>query len=100
MRSPPESRERVVRKVLEPGGEHAAERPAIESLFGLDGKDQGDSVGLGARSPGGWRTEEPCNHGRGERIRELARNLRELRWADEILRAAIYIHRGTRPDTA
>ncbi len=87
-RYPPELRERAIRLVREHRDEHASEWAAIQSIAGKLGMTaetlrlwvRRDEVDHGQR-PGITRTER-------ERLRELERENRELRRANEILKAA------------
>ena len=87
-RYPPELRERARRLVREHRDEHASEWAAIQSLAGKLGMTpetlrlwvRRDAVDQGQRS-GVTRAER-------ERIRDLEREVRELRRANEILKAA------------
>lgn len=85
---PPEVRERAVRMVQEHRAEYASEWAAISSVAG--------KLGISAESLRKWlrRTEVDTGQRPGlttperERIRELERENRELRRANEILKAA------------
>ena len=87
-RYPPELRERAMRLVREHRGEHPSEWAAIESIakkLGMTPETlrkwlRRDAVDQGQR-PGTIRSER-------ERVRELERENRELRRANEILKAA------------
>ena len=87
-RYPPELRERAMRLVREHRDEHASEWAAIESIAGKLGMTpetlrkwlRRDAVDRGHR-PGVTSSER-------ERVRELERENRELRRANEILKAA------------
>ena len=87
-RYPPELRERAMRLVREHRGEHPSEWAAIESVAG--------KLGMTPETLRKWlRRYEIDNHQRPgvtsserERIRELERENRELRRANEILKAA------------
>src|SRR6266511_3913420 len=83
-RFPPELRERAVRLVREHRGEYASEWAAISSIAGKLGAApetvRRAQVDAGLRL--GTTTEER------ERIRQLERENRELRRANEILKAA------------
>jgi transposase len=88
MRYPPELRERAVRMVAEQRKEHPSEWAAISSLagkFGMTPETLRKWVRRaevdGGRRPGVTSAER-------ERILELEREVRELRRANEILRAA------------
>jgi transposase len=76
---PQELRERAVRMVLEHGGEYPSEWAALGSISAKLGMTR-------AQVNGGLRSGVTSS-GR-ERIRELEREVRELRRANEILRAA------------
>lgn len=88
MRYPQELRERAVRLVREHRGEHRSEWAAIQSVATKLGMTPEtlrlwllrEAVDQGSR-PGVTRSER-------ERIRELEREVRELRRANEILKAA------------
>ena len=87
-RYPPELRERAMRLVREHRDEHPSEWAAIQSVAG--------KLGMTAETLRQWlRREEVDRHERPgvtsaerERIRELERENRELRRANEILKAA------------
>ncbi len=87
-RYPQELRERAVRMVVEHRGEHPSEWAAmcsIASKFGTTPKTLRIWVRRaevdGGKRPGVTSEEK-------ERIRQLERENRELRWANEILKAA------------
>ena len=85
---PPELRERAMRLVREHRDEHPSEWAAIQSVAG--------KLGMTAETLRKWvRREEIDQHRRPgvtsserERIRDLEREVRELRRANEILKAA------------
>src|SRR5918997_619830 len=87
-RYPPELRERAMRLVREHRDEHPSEWATIQSVAG--------KLGLTAETLRKWlRRDEVDRHERPgvtsaerERIRELERENRELRRANEILKAA------------
>ena len=87
-RYPQELRERAVRMVQEHRGEYPSEWAAIRSVAG--------KLGVGSEALRLWlrRTQVDQHHRAGvttaeqERIRELERENRELRRANEILKAA------------
>ena len=87
-RYPPELRERAMRLVREHRDEHPSEWAAIESIA--------KKLGMTPETLRKWlRREEIDRHqrpgvtsGERERIRELERENRELRRANEILKAA------------
>lgn len=87
-RYPPELRERALRLVREHRDEHASEWAAIQSVAG--------KLGMTAETLRKWlrrdevdqRRRPGVTSGERERIRELEREVRELRRANEILRAA------------
>ena len=87
-RYPPELRDRAIRLVREHRDEHPSEWATIESVAG--------KLGLTAETLRKWlRRDEVDRHARPgvtsaerERIRELERENRELRRANEILKAA------------
>ena len=88
MRYRPELREQAMRLVREHGDEHASEWAAIESIAG--------KLGMTPETLRLWLRRDEVDHGRRpgvtsqecERIRELERENRELRRANEILKAA------------
>ena len=87
-RYPVEVRERAVRLVLEHRGEYETKWAAISSVAG--------KIGCSAETLRGWVRQAEVDRGRrpgvtsaeAERIRELERENRELRRANEILKAA------------
>ena len=86
-RYPPELRERAIRLVREHRGEHASEWAAIQSVAG--------KLGMTPETLRIWVRRAEVDHQRPgltsterERIRELERENRELRRANEILKAA------------
>jgi transposase len=87
-RYPPELRERAIRLVREHRSEHASEWAAIQAIAG--------KLGMTPETLRIWvRRDEVDRHRRPgvtsaerERIRELERENRELRRANEILKAA------------
>ena len=87
-RYPPELRERAMRLVREHQGEHPSEWAAIQSVAG--------KLGMSSEALRKWLRQEAVDQGRRagvasgerERIRELEREVRELRRANEILKAA------------
>ncbi len=87
-RYPQELRERAVRMVLEHGGEYPSEWAALGSISG--------KLGISREALRRWVRRAQVNGGlrsgvttlERERIRELERENRELRRANEILRAA------------
>jgi transposase len=87
-RYPPELRERAMRLVREHRAEHESEWAAIQSVAG--------KLGMTAETLRKWvrrdeidRRQRPgVTSGERERIRELEREVRELRRANEILKAA------------
>ncbi len=88
MRYPPELRERAMRLVREHRDEHPSEWAAIQSVAG--------KLGMTAEALRRWLRRDEVDHGRRpgvtsgerERVRELERENRELRRANEILKAA------------
>jgi transposase len=87
-RYPPELRERAIRLVLEHRGEHLSEWAAIQSVAG--------KLGMTAETLRKWVRRDEIDHrqrpgitsGERERVRALEREVRELRRANEILKAA------------
>ena len=87
-RYPPELRERAMRLVREHRGEHPSEWAAIESVA--------KKLGMTPETLRKWLRRDAVDHGQRagvtsgerERIRDLARENRELRRANEILKAA------------
>jgi transposase len=87
-RYPPELRERAIRLVREHRNEHASEWAAIQSIAG--------KLGMTAETLRLWVRRAEVDHGKRpgvtsaerERLRELERENRELRRANEILKAA------------
>ena len=87
-RYPPELRERAKRLVREHRDEHPSEWAAIQSVAG--------KLGMTAETLREWvrrdeidRRQRPgVTSGERERVRELEREVRELRRANEILKAA------------
>ncbi len=87
-RYPPELRERAIRLVREHRDEHPSEWAAIQSIAG--------KLGMTAETLRVWVRRDEVDHGKRpgvtsaerERIRELERENRELRRANEILKAA------------
>ena len=87
-RYPPELRERAIRLVREHRDEHESEWAAIQSVAG--------KLGMSSETLRKWLRQEAVDRGRRpgvtseerERIRELEREVRELRRANEILKAA------------
>ena len=84
----PEVRQRAVRMVLEHGGDHAPQWPAIGSIAG--------KIGCTAETLRRWVRQAERDQGlragsttaEQERIKALERENRELRQANEILRKA------------
>ncbi len=87
-RYPPERRERAMRLVREHRDEHPSEWAAIESIAG--------KLGMTPETLRRWLRRDAVDHGQRpgvtsserERVRELERENRELRRANEILKAA------------
>jgi transposase len=87
-RYPPELRERAMRLVREHRDEHTSEWAAIQSVAG--------KLGMTPETLRLWLRRDAPDHGQRpgaasderERVRELEREVRELRRANEILRAA------------
>ena len=88
VRYPAELRERAVRLVREHRGEHRSEWAAIQSVAA--------KLGMTPETLRQWLLREDVDQGRRpgvtsaerERIRELEREVRELRRTNEILKAA------------
>jgi transposase len=87
-RYPPELRERAMRLVREHRDEHPSEWAAIESIAA--------KLGMTPETLRKWLRRDAVDHGQRpgvtsserERVRELERENRELRRANEILKAA------------
>lgn len=87
-RYPPERRERAIRLVREHRNEHPSESAAIQSIAG--------KLGITPETLRLWVRRDEVDQGRRpgvpsaerERIRELEREVRELRRANAILKAA------------
>src|SRR5918997_193440 len=87
-RYPPELRERAMRLVREHRDEHASEWAAIRSVVG--------KLGMSSEALRKWLRQDATDRGQRAgvtseeraRIRELERENRELRRANEILKAA------------
>jgi transposase len=87
-RYPPELRERAIRLVREHRDEHPSESAAIQSIAG--------KLGITPETLRLWVRRDEIDHGKRpgvtsaerERIHELERENRELRRANEILKAA------------
>jgi transposase len=87
-RYPPELRERAIRLVREHRDEHPSESAAIQSIAG--------KLGMTPETLRLWVRRDEVDHGKRpgvtsaerERIRELEREVQELRRANEILKAA------------
>jgi transposase len=87
-RYPPELRERAMRLVREHRGEHPSEWTAIQAIA--------SKLGMTPETLRLWLRRDEVDHrqrpgvtsGERERIRELERENRELRRANEILKAA------------
>ena len=87
-RYPPELRERALRLVREHRDEHASEWAAIESVAGKLGMTPETLRKWLRRDEVNQRQRPGVTSGERERIRELEREVRELRRANEILKAA------------
>ncbi len=87
-RYPPELRERAIRMVREHRSEHPSEWAALPAIAG--------KLGMTAETLRLWVRRDEVDHGKRsgvtsaerERLRELERENRELRRANEILKAA------------
>jgi transposase-like protein len=87
-RYPPELRERAIRLVRDHRSEHPSEWAAIQSIAG--------KLGMTAETLRLWVRRDEVDHGKRpgvtsaerERLRELERENRERRRANEILKAA------------
>ena len=87
-RYPPELRERAMRLVREHREEHPSEWAAIQSIAGKLGMTP-ETLRLWLRREAVDRGQRPgVTSAERERIRELERENRELRRANEILKAA------------
>jgi transposase len=87
-RYPPELRERAIRMVREHRAEHPSEWAAIQSVAGKLGMTP-ETLRIWLRRDEVDRHQRPGVTGaERERIRELERENRELRRANEILKAA------------
>ena len=86
-RYPPELRERAMRLVREHRDEHPSEWAAIASIEEA-GDDAGDVVEVAAAGCCRPSAVAGRDERERERIRELEREVRELRRANEILKAA------------
>ncbi len=87
-RFPPELRERAMRLVREHRDEHPSEWAAIQSVAGKLGMTP-ETLRLWLRRDEVDQRRRPgVTSGERERIRELEREVRELRRANEILKAA------------
>jgi transposase-like protein len=84
----PEVRERAVRMVFEQRGEHGSQWAAIESIAG--------KIGCSAQTLSNWVRQYERDTGQRDgvttaeaaRVKELEREVRELKKANEILRLA------------
>jgi transposase len=87
-RYPPELRERAIRLVREHRAEHPSEWAAIQSVAAKLGMTP-ETLRIWVRRVEVDQHQRPgVTSAEGERIRELERENRELRRANEILRAA------------
>jgi transposase len=87
-RYPPELRERAMRLVCEHRDAHPSEWAAIQSVAGKLGMTP-ETLRLWLRRDEVDQRQRPgVTSGERERIRELEREVRELRRANEILKAA------------
>lgn len=87
-RYPPELRERAMRLVREHRNEHPSEWAAIQSIAGKLGMTS-ETLRLWLRRDAVDRGRQPgVTSSERERVRELEREVRELRRANEILKAA------------
>ncbi len=87
-RYPPELRERAMRLVREHRDEHPSEWAAIESVAGKLGMTAETLLKWVRRDEIDRRQRPGVTSGERERVRELEREVRELRRANEILKAA------------
>ena len=88
IRYPTELRERAIRLVREHRDEHASEWAAIQSIAGKLGM-RPETVRLWLRRDEVDHRQRPgVTSSERERVRELEREVRELRRANEILKAA------------
>jgi transposase len=87
-RYPEELRERAVRMVLEHSREHDSEWAAITSIAAKGGGKYGDAWDLGPAGPGRRRQRPGLTSEERERLRQLERENKELRRANEILKSA------------
>jgi transposase len=87
-RYPPELRERAIRMVREHRHEHSSEWAAIQAIAGKLGMTP-ETLRLWARRDEVDQGQRPgVTSAERERIRDLEREVRELRRANEILKAA------------
>ncbi len=87
-RYPPELRERAMRLVREHREEHPSEWAAIQSVAGKLGMTPETLRKWVRRDEIAHRQRPGITSGERERVRELEREVRELRRANEILKAA------------
>jgi transposase len=87
-RYPPELRERAVRMVLEHQGEYASQWAAIVSIAAKFGPSAETLRNWVRRAEVDGGSRPGVSSGERERLRELERENRELRRANEILRSA------------